>query len=542
MLLTGKSFKIAIVAEELIVGGGVATCTTNLASALAKIGYDVTLMALNRPEVELRWQQGLCTVFFGTPPPLRILSEFLSMFDAVIVSNGVAFPFAFEAARHTPRPLIVEWLHGEVKARQCPAVDLTVAVSEAVYRKMHPAEHDVVIPNGVDLSKFHPPLNKTRARVTIIQVAREWKVMNPDLASLAPDLIQKGLPIQAHIVGRNGPASEHLIFHGIQADIAPFLNQADILLHMSKSDSFGIPPIEAMASGVIPIVSDVGGLSYSVQDAVTGYVVHLGDLGRVKEILTRLVWNIKNNDSAFRVLQQNGIESARRDFDILKTARRFGRYIEEKARSLPRTNRSSGYPFSFVAASLYFVLDQKDRYLAAIADVQNASDLGEPMTNWKNFLANLGREWSSVPPATWKLLDTVYSRMSFDASKSAFKRQAVCAFWLAFLALALKRYDKLVDFLNDAADGPSRRRNSPGLSTLRMVCFSLVTFHLEFAGLEIDPAILNTCEVISRCFCRAEWEEIDSLRVDEALLQSLFVSANHPDLLSWLERLAAGDA
>ncbi|MBI4660518.1 MAG: glycosyltransferase family 4 protein [Verrucomicrobia bacterium] len=539
--LNEKGFKIAVVVEELIVAG-VSLCTVDLAQALAKIGYDVTLFVLRKPDYEVSRQERLSVVSFDTPVPLVQLSKLLADFDAIIVSNGVALPFGFEAARHTAKALIVEWLHGEVRARQCPAVDFTVAVSEPIFRNMQAAEHDLFIPNGVNLSKFYPAQRQSRPRVRLIQIAREWKTMGPDLGELGPELVREGLPVEAHIVGRNGPSSEHVTFHGVRSDVAPVLREADILLHLPEMETFGLPAIEAMASGVIPIVSNVGGLPSSVVHGVTGYVVGFGEKLAVRQLITELVRKINENHPDIGRIKANGLRRVRQHFDIIGTARRIGQRIQELALRLPRKHRSTAYPFSFIGPVLYYILGREDQYLTAMSDMLNAPDLTEALGNWKIFRSALGHEWKDVSPNTWKLLDAVYATVTKDASEAAFQRKAVCSFWLSFLALVLERYELLCDFLcagdarKEALGGALPRR------ALATISFSLAVSLLDVLGVEIDSKLLEAKEHIQKCYYLNEFDRIAAWELGEDLLENVFRAANHPELLRSLRAMEANRA
>ena len=528
-----KPFKIAIIVEDLIVAG-VAICSVDLAHALAKIGYDVTLIVLRKPDYDVSWQEGLCVLFFNTPITLRNLTEVLQGFDAIILSNGVALPFGVEAARHTARPLIVEWLQGEVRAHQCPAVDFTIAASEVIFKSMQASEHDVFIPYGVDLSRFRPRQRQRPERVRLIQIAREWKTMDPDLAVLGPELVSQGLPVEADIVGKSGPSSEHVRFHGVQRDVTPILGEADVLLHMARMEPFGMPAIEAMASGAIPIVSNVGGLPWSVLDGVTGFVADFGDGRAVRRIVTELVEGIREGHPRFRRLRENGLDRAQKEFNILENARRVGQYLESKAAQLPRKHRSDAYPFSFVGPVLYYVLQRADQYLCAMADVIHAPDLTEALSHWKEFRGALGHEWKEVSADTWKILDAVYANIARDVSEASVRKGAVCYFWLSFLALVTKRYDLLPRFLSTG----SARTNTPGEilpgSTLATISFSLAVSLLEILGIEVDSKTLEAKHQIKKSYYTNDFARLAAWNLGEDLLGKVFSAANHPELLSAL--------
>jgi L-malate glycosyltransferase len=65
---------------------------------------------------------------------------------------------------------------------------------------------------------------------------------------------------------------------GVVEDVAPVLTAADVLLLPSETESFGLVALEAMASGVPVVASDVGGLPEVVEHGVSGFLRPVGDV------------------------------------------------------------------------------------------------------------------------------------------------------------------------------------------------------------------------------------------------------------------------
>jgi len=65
---------------------------------------------------------------------------------------------------------------------------------------------------------------------------------------------------------------------GVVDDVAPILGAADLLLLPSETESFGLVALEAMASGVPVVASDVGGLPEVVEHGKTGFLAPVGDV------------------------------------------------------------------------------------------------------------------------------------------------------------------------------------------------------------------------------------------------------------------------
>ena len=78
----------------------------------------------------------------------------------------------------------------------------------------------------------------------------------------------------AHDLGLIG----HIRFLGKRNDVPALLRQADVLLMPSEMESFGLAALEAMASGVIPIGTRVGGVPELIDHDRTGFLCNIGDI------------------------------------------------------------------------------------------------------------------------------------------------------------------------------------------------------------------------------------------------------------------------
>jgi N-acetyl-alpha-D-glucosaminyl L-malate synthase BshA len=105
--------------------------------------------------------------------------------------------------------------------------------------------------------------------------------------------------------------SDSVIFLGNSHEIEKILCYTDIFLLPSKSESFGLSALEAMAANTAIISTNTGGLPEVNVHGVTGYLSHLGDvedmskntLNILKDDLTlsRFKINAKNHTNKFRL-------------------------------------------------------------------------------------------------------------------------------------------------------------------------------------------------------------------------------------------------
>lgn len=71
-------------------------------------------------------------------------------------------------------------------------------------------------------------------------------------------------------------------------ELAKLYEENDIFLSLNIYDTFSISSIEAMASGLVPIVTEATGMSRYIDDGVNGFTVKYGDTDALLNILYRL--------------------------------------------------------------------------------------------------------------------------------------------------------------------------------------------------------------------------------------------------------------
>ena len=105
--------------------------------------------------------------------------------------------------------------------------------------------------------------------------------------------------------------SDSVIFLGNSHEIEKILCYTDVFLLPSKSESFGLSALEAMAANTAIISTNTGGLPEVNVHGVTGYLSHLGDVEDMAKntlnilkndsTLSRFKINAKNHTSKFRL-------------------------------------------------------------------------------------------------------------------------------------------------------------------------------------------------------------------------------------------------
>ncbi|KIW07160.1 uncharacterized protein PV09_02029 [Verruconis gallopava] len=133
------------------------------------------------------------------------------------------------------------------------------------------------------------------------------------LAKVAQRLAQLQVPFKLVITGGNrnpaveeevrgffAPIRDRVVFTGFLegAALARIYASADIFLHCSVTETFGLVVLEAMACGVPVIARDAGGPSEIVRNGISGYLVDQDDLELFVE---KTVYLITNTESRQRM-------------------------------------------------------------------------------------------------------------------------------------------------------------------------------------------------------------------------------------------------
>lgn len=197
----------------------------------------------------------------------------------------------------------MKWLYGQVD---------TVFVNSEQYRKCwidrgFPPEKLKILPRGLDTDLFNPGRRdlsfwprsgRNGQAIRLLYVGRISREKDLDVLAAAYDQVRKmGNPVQLFLVG-HGPYTEALsaalpdaVFLGYLTgeSLAKAYASADIFVFPSTTDTFGNVVIEAQASGLPVIVSDLGGPKELVEDGVNGLVTKARDVQDVSRAIRKLV-------------------------------------------------------------------------------------------------------------------------------------------------------------------------------------------------------------------------------------------------------------
>ena len=262
---------------------------------------------------------------------LRVLPRLTRLFrdrrlDAVVtVGAGDKMFWGRLAARCARVPVVLSALHstgwpdsiGRLNRAGLMTrwTDGFIGVAEAHGRHLvdvegFPAEKVYVIPNGVDVARFHPRkageavrselgLAATAPVIGIVAALRPEK--NHALFLQAARLVRDRIPTAKFLIVGDGPERTSLVelagqlglsdavhFLGNRSDVPEVMAALDIFALTSRIEANPVSILEAMASGKPVVAPRVGSICESVCDGETGFLTEPGDVGQVADRLSDL--------------------------------------------------------------------------------------------------------------------------------------------------------------------------------------------------------------------------------------------------------------
>ena len=228
------------------------------------------------------------------------------------------------------------WIYERLEKQLITQVDCVITVSEFLEEKMkenYPAaKQSKVIPNSVDVDLFKPATDKSARRDLLRRLNLREDAQLIFTAGGTQEV--KGLPFMLDALGHLNTSGVILLIcgpkgnkHSCIADIPSSgleairyigildpecvvraYQAADIYIHTSKYDSFGLAPLEAMACGCPVIVSDRVGMSDLLEDGTDGFIVRYGDT----EDLSGKIELLLADDELRRTMGTRARETAKR--------------------------------------------------------------------------------------------------------------------------------------------------------------------------------------------------------------------------------------
>jgi N-acetyl-alpha-D-glucosaminyl L-malate synthase BshA len=194
-----------------------------------------------------------------------------------------------------------------------------------------------VIHNFVNCDLYRPQPERKRSEKTLIHISnfRPVKRVLDCIRVLAE--VRKHVPARLLMVGDGpdrGPAETlarelgveaHVEFLGKQDHIERLIPQAHVLILPSELEAFGLAALEAMACGVPPVATRVGGVPDLITQGVNGYMEAVGDIAAQASRVTTLL----TDDALYARMSENARQTAVSRFSSDMIIPQYERYYRE---------------------------------------------------------------------------------------------------------------------------------------------------------------------------------------------------------------------
>ena len=171
------------------------------------------------------------------------------------------------------------------------------SAAESIARSLS-AKRTAVIRNAVDVEEFSPIPAKEKTLLYIGRLVRNNGIQ--DLLSALPGVLEAHPDAEVHIVG-NGPLEAEVyesirvtgLSHSVTVydyvpDNSDMYNRASVFCRPSYSEGLPLTMLEAMASGVPPVVTAIAGVPEVVTDRETGVLLEPGRSDKIKAAIVEL--------------------------------------------------------------------------------------------------------------------------------------------------------------------------------------------------------------------------------------------------------------
>lgn len=343
--MKASGLRIGLVGPLPPPSGGMANQTLQLAKLLRAEGAVVELVPVNSP-YRPRWVgriKGIRAIFRLLPYLAHLWRSAgeVQLFHIMANSGWSWHLFAAPAiwiARFRGKPAVLNYRGGEADSffneaffwvkpslRRASAIIVPSGFLETVFGKR--GFPTGIVPNIIDLSRF-----KARERVTgelktdwpHIIVTRNLEPIYDNATGLrAFSIIKHTFPSARLTLAGSGPERQALeqLAAGLGiTDVVTFTGRldnegmaaiyatADVMINPSLADNMPISILEALASGVPVVSTNVGGVPYLVEHQKTAMLVPPQD----PEAMASAILSLVNDDSKARAIANAGIETVQR--------------------------------------------------------------------------------------------------------------------------------------------------------------------------------------------------------------------------------------
>ncbi|MDP2370227.1 glycosyltransferase family 4 protein [Rhodoferax sp.] len=336
-----QALRIGLIGPLPPPSGGMANQTQQLGELLSHAGAQVTTVQVNAPyRPEWIGRVPLARSLFRLVPYLAALWRAAGQSDVfhVMANSGWSWHlFAAPAvwvARWRGVAVVVNYRGGEAAEflqrsaglvrftmRRVATLVVPSGFLQGVFLRFGmPAE---IVPNIIDLSRF-VPRDLVRSGAPHLVVARNLEALyDNETAIRAFEVVRRHFPQARLTVAGSGPQESYLrqlvagqgLFEAVHFTgrlerdaMAALYRSADLMLNPSLADNMPNSVLEAWASGVPVVSTNVGGIPHLAQDGVTASLVPPSDPAAMAQACVALL----TDEALWRQRAQAGLQEAQR--------------------------------------------------------------------------------------------------------------------------------------------------------------------------------------------------------------------------------------
>lgn len=262
----------------------------------------------------------------------------------------LAMSWGYDLVMDADRTAWMRWVTQYTLKRSAFFVsDADVSRRKAIRFGMDP-EKTIIFPWGTDIEHFtQKTFQRSHAKTFTLFCSRTWEAIygvdvlakafvrvgaiNPDINLILLGGGSQGSKIRQILM--NGGVMERVHFggHVSQADLPRWYHMADLYISPSHVDGSSVTLMEALASGLPCLVSDIPGNKEWIQDGVNGWLFRDGD---AEDLAEKILYAVRNR-SLFEGIGAAARKTAEEKADWKKN---FGKLLEAYNRSLSRRAKS----------------------------------------------------------------------------------------------------------------------------------------------------------------------------------------------------------
>ena len=269
-----------------------------------------------------------------------------SVFDiGARISNSLGIPHIWHLREFGSEDASFKPVWGEMYIKKAySSCTRFIAISAAIknsYKNVINPQHIVRIYNGIDEKKYKKYAPHTNEIIQFVIVGVVTPHKNQMESVLAINELVKGGVTNFHlnIIGQENKTYvnemkkyicdhdllNYVSFWGMRNDVPDILSKMDVGLMLSRTEAFGRVTIEYMMQNLVVIASDTGANPELIQNRITGFLYHLGDImdlaNRMKELILdkTLLKKVSETSRRYAIENFSSVKNSNSVFKLYKS-------------------------------------------------------------------------------------------------------------------------------------------------------------------------------------------------------------------------------